>query len=374
MATPSLLTPLRIRGVELRNRVMITPMCQYSAGIDGRATDWHLAHYGRFALGGAGIIMLEATAVCPEGRLSYGDLGLWSDEQIPDLARISALIVAQGTIPAIQLGHSGRKACTQRPWHGNGPLTAEDLLLRNEAQWQTVSVTDEPAGPGFPAPHQLTPLEVSSMVEAWAAAARRALVAGFLALEIHGAHGYLIHSFLSPLTNKRDDQYGGDFPRRMRFALDVARAVRAVWPAHLPLFFRISSVDADANGWTLANSIELARELKGCGVDLVDCSSGGIGADYSIAPRGPGFQVPYSERIKREAGIMTAAVGLITGAQQAEEIVASGRADLVAIGREALFDPNWAVHAASELEPANRFAAWPDQSGWWLSRRRTPRV
>lgn len=368
-----LLAPLRIRGIELRNRILISPMCQYSADAAGHESDWHLAHYGRLAIGGAGLVMLEATAVLPNGRLGYGDLGIWSDEHVPGLARIAALIEAEGAVPAIQLGHSGRKASTQRPWHGNGPLGSGDLALRGEAPWRPVSVTEEPAGPGHQIPRMLSPEDIGEVVAAWQAAALRARKAGFRALEIHGAHGYLIHSFLSPLSNRRTDAYGGDLAGRMRFCLEVVEAVRSVWPRDLPLFFRVSATDAASDGWSLDSSIALAMALKARGVDFIDCSSGGIGNDYSVVPRVPGFQVPYAEKIRQAAGVPTIAVGLITEAVQAEEILAREQADLIAIGREALLNPNWPLHARLQLEPEDAFAHWPPQSGWWLARRKPSR-
>lgn len=364
-----LFSPLALRGVVLRNRIMVSPMCQYSAD-NGFAGDWHLVHYGRMAMGGAGMVTLEATAVSPDGRLGYGDLGLWSDDHIPGLSRIAAFLRAEGAVPAIQLGHAGRKACTQRPWHGNGPLGQQDLDDRGEQVWQTVSVTAEPAGAEYRSPKELSLSDIADVIDAWRAATGRALRAGFETLEIHGAHGYLIHSFLSPLSNTRKDAYGGDITGRMRFALEVAEAVRFAWPDHLPLLFRISTVDASAVGWSQQDSIALARALKQRGVDVIDCSSGGIGDDYSIIPRGPGFQVSFAELVKHKADVMTAAVGLITDAAQAEEILAAGKADLIAVGREILFNPNWPLHARLALEPDRRFADWPPQVGWWLARRK----
>lgn len=366
----ALFTPLTLAGIQIRNRIAISPMCQYSAAADGTVEDWHLAHYGRFAMGGAGLVILEATAIAPEGRLSYGDVGLWDDAHIPGLKRIAAFLEAEGATPAVQLAHSGRKASTQRPWHGNGPLTAEDEALRGERLWATVSVTEEPHGPGFQRPSELSFADISHIRCLWRDAAARSLVAGFKAIEIHGAHGYLVHSFLSPLSNTRTDAYGSDLAGRMRFALETAESIRQVWPVHLPLMFRISSIDAAKNAWSIEDSVVLAKALKTKGVDLIDCSSGGIGADYSVVPRGPGFQVSFSETIKQKAGIATAAVGLITEPEQAETIVKEGRADIVAIGRQALFEPNWPHHARRVLMPHRRFDDWPEPSGWWLNRRR----
>jgi 2,4-dienoyl-CoA reductase-like NADH-dependent reductase (Old Yellow Enzyme family) len=366
----TLFSPTRLREIVLRNRVMISPMCQYSADEDGRAGDWHLVHYGRFAQGGAGLVMVEATAIAPQGRLGYGDLGIWNDYHVAGLSRIAGFIEAEGAVPAIQLGHSGRKASTQRPWHGHGPLGPEDWKERGEAAWQAESVTDEPPGTRFMLPVELTLEKVHENLRLWEDAARRAAQAGFKALEIHGAHGYLIHSFLSPISNKRTDAYGGDFAGRTRFGIEVVESVRKAWPEHLPLFFRISALDAAVDGWSLEDTIALARVLKAKGVDLIDCSSGGIGSDPTIIPRGPGFQVPFAEKVRVGAGVKTVAVGLITDAEQAECIVADGRADLVAVGREALFNPNWPLHAMRSLEPDRRFDEWPPSSGWWLNRRK----
>lgn len=368
-----LLENWRLRDVTMRNRIMISPMCQYSADPDGKVTDWHLAHYGRFAIGGAGVVMTEAAAVLPEGRLSHGDLGIWSDDHIPGLARLADLLGSQGAAPGIQLGHAGRKASMRRPWHGEGAIDAEDLAKRGETPWQTVSAGDDPVGENVAAPRMLRPDEIPALVDSWKTAARRALNAGFHILEIHAAHGYLINSFLSPLSNKRNDAYGGDRTSRMRLAIEIAEAVRSVWPESLPLFCRISSVDASRDGWSLEDSVQLAIALRLAGVDVIDCSSGGIGGDYSVIPRGPGFQVPFAERIRHDAGIATVAVGLIVDAYQAADIIDQGRADIIAVGREALFNPNWPLHAAMQLQPERRFEDWPSQSGWWLQRRRTPR-
>lgn len=366
-----LFSALELRSIHLRNRVMVSPMCQYSAD-QGRPTGWHFAHYGRMAMGGAGLVMVEATAISPEGRITHGDLGLWEDGQIESLREIADFIREQGAVPGIQLGHAGRKGASQRPWHGNGPLGPEDAKLRGEVQWETVSAGDMPVGPGYPSPHRLEMSEIARLVEAWKRAAQRALQAGFQVIEIHGAHGYLINQFLSPLVNDRNDAYGGDAQRRLRFALEVTEAVRRAWPADFPLFFRISATDASKAGWTLADSVGLARRLKERGVDMIDCSSGGIGSDFSVIPRGAGFQVGFAETIKREAEIGTVAVGLITEPEHAEDIVANGRADLVAIGREMLVDPNWALRAQQALSENGGFEAWPVQAAWWLNRRKKP--
>ncbi|MGA8050217.1 MAG: NADH:flavin oxidoreductase/NADH oxidase [Burkholderiales bacterium] len=367
---PILFTPITLRGVTARNRVVISPMCTYSAQ-DGMVTDWHLVHLGKFALGGAGIVFVEATAVEARGRITHGCAGIWSDAHAQALARIAPWLKAQGTVPAIQLAHAGRKAAMQRPWFGNGPLGAQDLA-RGDHPWPTIGPTDEPAAEGWLAPRAMARADIDVVVGAFADAARRADRAGFEIAEIHGAHGYLIHSFLSPLSNTRTDGYGGDLAGRMRFALDVVDAVRHAWPASKPLFFRISSVDgAGSGGWCIEDSIALARALKSRGVDVVDCSSGGISGPVTSAmvPRELGFQVPFAAAVRREAGVATQAVGLILDGAQAEAILQSGAADLIAVAREALFDPFWPHHAARALGLDAEFADWPQPYGWWLKRR-----
>lgn len=367
---PHLFRPLTLRGVTARNRIVISPMCQYTAH-DGHLEDWHLVHLGRFATGGAGIVFTEATAVQKSGRITHGCPGLWTDSQIPGHARITQFARRNGAVPAIQLGHAGRKSGMQRPWFGNGPLTAEDHA-RGDMPWTPVGPSALPVADGWPEPHALTHEEIATLVDDYVAAAHRALAAGYQIAEVHGAHGYLIHSFLSPLSNQRNDAYGGDLAGRMRLALEVTEAVRAVWPEDLPLFFRTSAVDGDPEGWSLDDTVVLARELKARGVDVVDCSSGGItGAATAAggAKRQPGFQVPYAERVREDAGLATMAVGLITHPEQAEAIVADGRADLVAIGREALVDPAWPLHAATTLDHDVQFETWPEQYGWWLAGR-----
>ena len=353
-----------------RNRVVISPMCTYSA-LEGMAQDWHLVHLGKFALGGAGIVFVEATAVEARGRITHGCVGIWSDEHARALGRIASFLKAHGARAAIQLAHAGRKASMQRPWFGNGPLGAEDAA-RGDRPWEILGPTVEPAAEGWLAPHAMTRADIDQVVAAFAAAARRADRAGFEIVELHGAHGYLMHSFLSPLANTRGDAYGGELVGRMRFPLEAAEAVRAAWPADKPLFFRISSVDGVAGpGWKIEDSIELARALKARGVDVIDCSSGGISGPVTSAmvPREPGFQVPFAAAVRRAAGIATQAVGLILDAAQAEAVLQTGAADLVAVAREALADPFWPHHAARALGVDAEFDAWPKQYGWWLRRR-----
>jgi 2,4-dienoyl-CoA reductase-like NADH-dependent reductase (Old Yellow Enzyme family) len=369
-ASPHLFTPLTLRGLQTRNRIVISPMCQYSAH-EGHVDDWHLVNLGRFAIGGAGIVFTEATAVQKRGRITHGCPGLWTDSQIPGHARLAQFALRNGAIPAIQLGHAGRKGGMQRPWFGNGPLNEADFE-RGDMPWTPVGPSDLPVAEGWPVPHALSVTEIGTLIDDYVSAARRALMAGYRIAEIHGAHGYLVHSFLSPLSNKRTDSYGGDLAGRMRLALEIAQAVRAVWPDDLPLFFRTSAVDGVPDGWSLEDTVVLAGELKRIGVDVMDCSSGGIAGAATASggqKRQPGFQVGYSERVRTEVSMNTMAVGLITHPQQAEEILAQGRADLIAIGREALVDPMWALHAARSLGYDTLYETWPEQSGWWLAGR-----
>lgn len=367
---PRLFEPVQLRGLTARNRVVISPMCQYSAH-DGHMDDWHLVNLGRFAIGGAGIIFTEATAVQKSGRITHGCPGLWTDTQIAGHARLAQFALGNGAIPAIQLGHAGRKSSMQRPWYGNGPLNDDDFA-RGDMPWTPVGPSEVPVANGWPVPHALTTEEIAALVEDFKSAARRALLAGYQIAEIHGAHGYLVHSFLSPLSNKRTDAYGGDLGGRMRLALEIAKAVRSVWPEDLPLFFRTSAVDGTPEGWTLDDTVVLATELKALGVDVMDCSSSGIAGAATAGlkqKRQPGFQVAYAERVRTDAGMATMAVGLITHPRQAEDILTKGSADLIAIGREALVNPMWALHAARTLGHDTTFHSWPEQSGWWLSGR-----
>lgn len=371
-AAPLLFDPIALRGLTARNRVVVSPMCQYSAH-DGHLEDWHLVHLGAYAKGGAGIVFTEATAVQKSGRITHGCAGIWDDAQIPGHARCTAFEARHGALPAIQLAHAGRKSGMQRPWYGNGPLTDADFA-RGDMPWPPVGPSAVPVAEGWPEPHPLSTQEIAQLVDDFAAAARRALAAGYKIAEVHGAHGYLIHSFLSPLSNQRNDAYGGDLKGRMRLALEVAEAVRAVWPEDLPLVFRTSAVDGDETGWQLEDTVTLARELKALGVDVMDCSSSGISGAATASGGGkrqPGFQVPYAARVRAEAeGMKTMAVGLITHPLQAEEILQAGAADLIALGRELLLDPFWPLRAAEALGADPDFSSWPEQYGWWLVRRR----
>ncbi len=370
-----LFDPVAIRELTLKNRIVVSPMQTYSA-VDGRAGDWHFAHLARFALGGAGLVMVEATAVLPEARSTHGDTGLWSDDQIDGFRRIADFMHRQGCAIGIQLQHAGRKASSQRPWEGNGPLGDADARTRGEIPWEAVGPSPQPFDRDWPAPRAAGIDEIARIAAAYRAAARRALAAGFDVIEIHAAHGYLLHSFLSPLSNERRDEYGGDRDGRMRLVLEIVAAVRSEWPAERPLFVRISSVDGDGIGWSLDDSVALARRLAPAGVDVIDCSSGGMKLPSSdrMITRRPAFQVPFASHIRRHAGIMTMAVGLIRTAEEAESIVRHGHADLVALGREMLWNPNWPLHAAEELRLAGRWRSWPIQFGWWLERRQRARA
>ncbi len=366
---PLLFQPIELRGVRARNRCVLSPMCQYSAE-DGFVNDWHFVHLGKFAQGGAGIVFTEAAAVESIGRITHGDVGIWSDDQVPGLRRIAEFLKANGAVPAIQLAHAGRKASMQRPWYGNAALDAADRA-RGEDIWPVVAPSSIALDTGWLTPHALTREDIGELKDHWRAAAQRALAAGFEVIEMHSAHGYLSHEFLSPLSNKRDDEYGGSLANRMRFTLETAETIRAVWPEDRPMFVRVSAVDGIEGGWSIEDTVALARELKARGVDVIDCSSGGLMGSATAArvKRGPGFQVPFAEQVRRDAGLKTMAVGLILDGPQAEAILQAGQADLIAIGREALHDPNWFLHAESALGVTGEFESWPQQYGWWLTRR-----
>ncbi|WP_454731667.1 MULTISPECIES: NADH:flavin oxidoreductase/NADH oxidase [Cupriavidus] len=364
-----LFEPVALRDVTLRNRLLVSPMCQYSAR-DGHVNDHHLINLGRFAMGGFGLVIVEATGVVPEGRITHGDLGIWSDDHIPGLRRIADALKMYGAVAGIQIAHAGPKAASQRPWQGNGALDDDDVR-RGERPWPVVSASGKPYADGWLKPAALSSTTMAEVKRAFVDAARRADAAGFDVIEVHCAHGYLLNSFLSPVTNDRKDEYGGDLDGRMRFPLEVVQAVRAAWPQGKPLFVRVSAVDGLREGMSIEDTVVFSRRLKALDVDIVDCSSGGIAPRYEY-PSSYGYQVPYAQKVRSEAGIGTAAVGLIVNGRQAEAIVASGQADLVAIGREALADPNFALHAEAELgavDPQVPFASWPTQVGWWLQGR-----
>jgi 2,4-dienoyl-CoA reductase-like NADH-dependent reductase (Old Yellow Enzyme family) len=339
---PNLFDPLSIRDLTLPNRIVVSPMCEYSS-VDGFANDWHLVHLGSRAVGGAGLVMTEAAAVTPEGRISPEDLGIWSEDHIEFLARITRFIHIQGSVAGIQLAHAGRKASTYRPWDGEGAVPEASGGWKN-----VVAPSAIPFAENYPMPQALTQKGIHGVVRAFVEAAGRARKAGFRVLEIHAAHGYLISEFLSPLANHRTDEYGGSFANRIRLLLEVVSAVRGAWPEHAPLFVRISATDWVEGGITLDDSVELARHLKNSGVDLVDCSSGGNVPPARI-PVGPGYQTPFAERIRREARILTGAVGMITTPSQADHIIRTGQADVAIMAREFLRDPYWPLRAGREL-------------------------
>jgi len=341
MATARLFEPLTLRSVTFRNRIGVSPMCQYSC-IDGTVGDWHLVHLGARAVGGAGLVMAEATAVSPEGRISPADTGIWKDEQATAWRRVARFIADHGAVPGMQLAHAGWKASTAPPWRGGLAVSPA------EGGWQPVGVGDVPFTDGYPTPRRLSAADLDRLCADWRAAALRALDAGFRVLEIHAAHGYLFHSFLSPLSNQRDDDYGGTFENRTRLLLRIAAELRAAMPAELPLFVRLSCTDWVEGGWTLDDSVRLAGLLRALGVDLIDCSSGGAAPGAKI-PVGPGYQAAFAGAIRQQAGIATAAVGMITSPQQAETILRTGQADLVFLARELLRDPYWPGRAAQAL-------------------------
>jgi 2,4-dienoyl-CoA reductase-like NADH-dependent reductase (Old Yellow Enzyme family) len=347
---PHLFDPLTLRALTLRNRIVVSPMCEYSSE-DGFANDWHLVHLGTRAVGGAGLVFTEATAVTPEGRISPDDLGIWKDDHVEMLARIVRFVRGQGAAAGMQLAHAGRKGSTPAPWKGTGEVPAA------AGGWTPIGPDDRAFAPGYPAPRAHDRAGVKARVEAFAYASRRARAAGFPVVEIHAAHGYLIHEFLSPLSNSRTDEYGGSFDNRIRMCVEVVDAVRAVWPESQPVWVRISATDWTAGGWDLEQSIELARRLRPRGVDVIDCSSGGNVARADI-PVGPGYQTPFAARIRREADVATAAVGLITDPAQADHIIRTGQADCVVMARELLRDPYWPLHAAHAL---GHEIAWPSQ-------------
>ena len=357
------------RGVELKNRIVVSPMGMYSAEND-YVTPFHLVHYGKFAMGGAGLVFVEQTSVTRKGRITNGDPGLWEDGQIDGMRQIAHVIKSQGAKAAIQINHGGRKSGQQRAFRGNGPLTDRDIET-GEERWQPVGPSDVPLGDDWLVPQPLSRDGLTGVRDAFAATARRAVLAGFDVIEIHMAHGYLLQSFLSPLANFRTDEYGGSLENRMRFPLEVTRAVRAAIPQSTPLFVRISATDWIEGGWEIEDSVIFSRKLKELGVDLVDCSTGGnlrVGSTNANLTRGPGYQVPFAEKIRHEADIPTGAVGMIRTPDLAEQILQQGRADLIFLARQMLFDPFWALHAAEHFGLTGDFDAWPEQYGWWLAK------
>jgi len=366
---PMLFEPIEIRDLKLRNRSVVSPMCQYTA-VNGVMNEWHLNHLNTFGRGGFGLVIFEATAVEARGRITHGCTGLWNEEQLNAMIPIVANVKSTGAATCLQLAHAGRKASCQRPWEGDAALT-EIEFSKGELAWDIVGPSDLPFEEGWLVPNQLSKSEINDLVDTWVKSTNLAIVANFDAIEIHSAHGYLSHSFLSPISNKRTDEYGGSVKNRMRFTLELVEAVRAKWPVEKPLFIRLSTVDGKEDGWTLENSITLSKELKALGVDVIDCSSGAIAAAgiNTLPTPTPGYQVSFSAAIRSKAEILTQSVGLITNAAQAETILRAGQADLIALAREALYNPFWPLHAAQELKADDNFNLWPHQYGHWLGLR-----
>lgn len=367
----SLFSPITLRDVTIPNRIAVSPMSQYRS-VDGFTNDWHMVHLGRFAMGGAGLVFCEATAVEERGRRTPGDLGIWEDAQISGLQKITAFLSAEGSVPGIQLGHAGRKASERRPWHGETPVDDEDITLRGEAPWTAIAPSPIPYGEQWAAPQEMTLQDIQDVLDAFRQAARRSLEAGFKVIEVYAAHGFLVHQFYSPAANQRTDTYGGDFEGRIRFALEVADAIREEWPENLPLLFRLSATDwLEGDGWQVDDTVELARRLKAHGVDMIDCSSGAIGGAQKPQrmPVGHGFQVPFAERVRNEAYIKTMGVGFIWNPKEADQMITSNQVDMVALARELLDNPNWPLHAAEAIGANEGRKLWKDEFGWWLSRR-----
>jgi 2,4-dienoyl-CoA reductase-like NADH-dependent reductase (Old Yellow Enzyme family) len=360
-----------LRELELRNRIVVSPMATYSA-IDGFVTDWHVQHVGKLAAGGAGLVFVEQSSVNLQGRITHGCLGIWKDEHVPGLKKLTTLIRDLGAASAIQIAHSGRKGSSQRPWEGGGPLGDDDIAARGEGPWEACAPSAIPFDNDWPTPMEMSLEAIEQVVADYRAAFIRARDAGFDVCELHCAHGYLMHSFLSPLGNQRTDEYGGNRAGRMRLPLRIAGIMREVWPDHLPCMVRVSSVDGVGIGWQIEDSVAYATELRKLGIDMIDCSSGGfkLPAENSLVARTTGFQLPFSEQIRKESGLPTIGVGLIRTGEQAAIALQDGRADLVALGRELLWNPNWPMQIATEHDEANGWKLMPPQYGWWLRRRK----
>ena len=367
MSETPLFSSLKIKSKTFRNRVVLSPMCQYKAK-DGIISDWHLQHYSRFAFSGLGAAFIEATGVSPEGRIGHGCTGIWSDDHVEGLSKIVKTFNQYDCLSGIQLAHAGRKASFLRPWDGASPITENEKI---EPAWQTIGPSAIPINNSSPVPKEMTIEDINRVKEDFKNAAIRANIAGFDILEIHGAHGYLLHSFFSPISNMRNDQYGGNFENRIRFAMEIIADIKSVWPENKPLFYRLSSIDAPGQGATIEDNVQLAKSLKIAGVDVIDCSSGGITGSPVLTKSKiiPGFQVPYSEKIKKEAEISSMAVGAIINADQANEIILNKRADLVAMGRELLADTQWVYKAATHFKLENAKSFLPDSYSFYLSRR-----
>jgi 2,4-dienoyl-CoA reductase-like NADH-dependent reductase (Old Yellow Enzyme family) len=365
-----LFSPYTLRDIIFKNRIAVSPMSQYRA-IDGYANDWHMVHLGRFAMGGAGLVYTEATAVEQDGRRTHGDLGLWRDDQVDHLSTIAAFLSNEGAVPGIQLSHAGRKASERRPWHGESPVNEDDIALRNEAPWTAIAPSPVTYADGWPDPQTMSPSDIERVIKSFGEAARRANEAGFKVIEVYAAHGFLVHQFLSPIANQRSDEWGGSPEKRLRFAVEVAKSIRNKWPDEYPLIFRLSATDWLENGLEIEDIIHISKNLKVVGVDMIDCSTGGISGRER--PRrmtlGQGFQVPFAQQIKKEANIPSMAVGMLWDANVCERIIANGEADMIAMARELLEDPNWPLHAANKLSADQDHNMWPEESGWWLMKR-----
>ncbi|MEX0280314.1 MAG: NADH:flavin oxidoreductase/NADH oxidase [Arenibacterium sp.] len=366
----SLFSSFTLRSVTFPNRIAISPMSQYRAR-DGYVNDWHMVHLGRFALGGAGLVYAEATAVEQDGRRTHGDLGLWEDGQIDGLRAVADFLKREGAVAGLQISHAGRKASERRPWHGETPVDSEDENERRESPWTAIAPSALPYADGWPTPEEMGEADIERVIDSFGQAARRAALAGFEMLEIYAAHGFLVHQFLSPLTNKREDDWGGSAENRLRFAVEVAKSVRAHWPEHLPLAFRLSATDWIDGGLEIEDTVEIASALRDVGVDMIDCSSGGIGG--KDRPRrmtiSQGFQVPFAHEIRKSCDMSSMAVGFLWDPEVCEKIIQDGEADMIALAREVLDDPNWPLHARAMLGADQNHAAWPIEAGWWLMKR-----
>ena len=366
----TLFSPFQLRDISFKNRIAVSPMSQYRA-IDGVANDWHMVHLGRFALGGAGLVYAEATAVEQDGRRTHGDLGIWNDEQVESLRPISKFLEAEGAVPGVQLAHAGRKASERRPWHNETPVDDEDVSERGEHPWTAIAPSAIPYADGWPTPEAMSESDIARVINSFGEAAKRSMEAGFKVIEVYAAHGFLIHQFLSPIANQRTDQWGGSLENRARFAVEIAKSIRNNWPEAYPLAFRLSATDWLDGGLEVEDTVEVARMLKAAGVDMIDCSTGGVGGRER--PRRmvieQGFQVPFAQQVRADSDISTMAVGFLWDVEKCEEIIASGQADMIALARELLDDPNWVLHAEQKLELNENHKNWPIEAGWWLMKR-----
>ncbi len=366
----TLFSPFQLRDISFKNRIAVSPMSQYRA-IDGVANDWHMVHLGRFALGGAGLVYAEATAVEQDGRRTHGDLGIWNDEQVESLRPITKFLEAEGAVPGIQLAHAGRKASERRPWHNETPVDEEDVSERGEHPWTAIAPSAIPYADGWPTPEAMSEADIARVISSFGDAAKRSMEAGFKVIEVYAAHGFLIHQFLSLIANQRTDQWSGSLENRARFAVEIAKSIRNNWSDAYPLAFRLSATDWLDGGLEVEDTVEVARMLKAAGVDMIDCSTGGVGGKER--PRRmvieQGFQVPFAQQVKADSDISTMAVGFLWDAEKCEEIIASGQADMIALARELLDDPNWVLHAEQKLELNENHKNWPIEAGWWLMKR-----